>query len=67
MSKDVEQDVRQIFFGEGTEPITDELIKELVEKGFPRNDLLYLKNEGAMYSRPRNSFIFPPEFEAVGD
>jgi len=54
--------IRQIFFGEGQEDLTDELIKELVEKkGFPEKDLREMRELGARYCRPRNSIIFPPE------
>jgi hypothetical protein len=51
----------QIFLGQGTEPLTDELIRELVAKGWQEQELRSMKETGAMYSRPRNSLIFPTE------
>lgn len=53
-------EVRQIFLGEGLEPITDTLIDELAEKGWPRERLIEAREQGLSYSRPRNSFITSP-------
>ena len=47
------KDTKQIFLGQGSEPLTDELISELVEKGMPKDDLLYLKEIGAQYNREK--------------
>lgn len=56
--------LRQIFLGEGLEPLTDELIIELVEfQKMPEKDLLEFRKLGAQYSRPRNSIVFPPVFD----
>ena len=55
--------LRQIFGNEGQEDLTDELITELVTKGFPEADLRDFAKQGAKYSRPRNSIIFPAEWE----
>jgi len=52
---------RQLFLGEGTEPLTNELIEELVLKGWKKSDLLYHRQRGGMYSRPRNTVFYPPE------
>ena len=59
------RDVRQLFDGEGWEPVTEELKHELEVKGMPLTDEQYrcYKEEGAVYCRPRNSFIFPDEIE----
>ncbi len=52
-------DVRQIFLGEGQEPLTDALVDELVSKGWPRDRLEDARRQGMSYSRPRNSMITP--------
>ena len=39
--KKTEEDLRQIFFGEGHEELTDDLIEELVKAGMPKKDLLF--------------------------
>jgi hypothetical protein len=55
------------FFGEGLEPITDELINELVKKGWSGEDLKRQRNKGGKYSRTRNSIIYPPDFGSSED
>jgi hypothetical protein len=55
-------DFRQVFMGEGAEPLCECVIQESVSKGWPENDLRQMQKEGAFYSRPRNSILFPPEF-----
>src|SRR5262249_44859030 len=50
-------DVRQLFLGEGLEPITDTLIDELVAAGWTRERLIEARDLGHSYSRPRNSLI----------
>lgn len=52
--------VRQIFFGEGSESLTDDLIAELVGMGWKKADLEKFRREGGYYCRPRNSIVFPP-------
>jgi hypothetical protein len=55
--------VEQIFLGKDNEPLTDELIEELIKtQGIPENDLRELQKMGATYCRPHNSFFTPPEF-----
>lgn len=55
---------RQVFLGEGSEALTDELITELVTvQKMPKKDLLKFRRQGGRYSRFRNSIIFPPVFE----
>ena len=54
--------LRQVFGGEGTEPLTDELIEKLVKKGWEREQLLYHRSNGGVYSIPRDSVLYPPEF-----
>ena len=56
------QNFRQVFMGEGAEPLCECVIQELVSKGWPENDLRQMQKEGAFYSRYRNSILFPPEF-----
>ena len=52
----------EIFLGENEVPLTDELIDQLVkEKGMDREELIYLRDEGAKYSSKRKSFVFPLE------
>ena len=47
----------------GLEPLTEELISELVEKGMPEGDLRFAARSGATYNRQRNSLIMPTELE----
>jgi len=55
---------RQVFLGEGLEPLTNELIDELVRvQKMPKKDLLKFQKQGAQYSRPRNSIVFPLVYE----
>lgn len=54
------QQLRQIFFGEGWEALTDILIEELASSGWARDALLVHQQQGAFYCRPRNSIIYPP-------
>ncbi len=42
-----------------TEPLTDELYQELLDKGFPKIDLDRLRRIGMQYNRARNSLIDP--------
>jgi hypothetical protein len=49
------------------EPITDELINELVKKGWSGEDLKRQRNKGGKYSRTRNSIIYPPDFGSSED
>jgi hypothetical protein len=52
--------MRHLFLGEGTEPLTDELVAELVSKGWPMERLIEARENGMAYSRPRNSIIGAP-------
>jgi hypothetical protein len=52
-------DMRQIFFGEGAEEITDNLVEELVLNGMPRERAEQARAEGMRYFRPRKSFLGP--------
>ena len=42
-----------------TEPLTNALYEELLEKGFPKKDLDDLRSKGMQYNRARNSLINP--------
>ena len=54
----------RVFLGKGSEPLTDELISELVKtEGIPENDLKELQKLGAVYHRDKKSFTLPPEFD----
>ena len=58
----------QIFLGQDNEPLTDELITKLAkEKRMSKEELKYLQEQGATYCRPRDSFLFPPEFGCCDD
>lgn len=53
---------KRAFLREGQEPLTDELIQELVKKyGMPEGDLRELQKMGATYCRERNSFHTIPQ------
>jgi len=60
--KSLEHDpeLRQIFMGEGSEELTDELIAELFKRGWSEKDLQAGKVQGARYNRERDSLLFPP-------
>jgi len=58
---------REVFLGEGAESITDDLIKELVNEGWNESELRSYQQEGAIYSRPRDSILYPPEFGSSED
>lgn len=45
----------------GLEGLTDQVVKELVLKGWPKEDLLKARKEGWVYNRIRNSLINRPE------
>lgn len=49
------------FLGEGAEDLTDDLIAELVGRGWPEADLKKMRAEGAKYNRDRDSIVYPPE------
>jgi len=51
--------IQQLFFGKDNEAITEQVIHELVSKGWPEKDVLQFAKEGFTYCRPRNSFIEP--------
>jgi hypothetical protein len=53
-------EVSQLFFGVGAVKLTEEVITELVARGWPRADLECFARRGAMYSRLRDSIVFPP-------
>jgi hypothetical protein len=61
----VNQDVAEIFFGVGAEVLSEEVIAELVARGWPRRDLEELGAAGAQYSRARDSIVFPLEFSSL--
>lgn len=54
---------RAVFLREGLEDLSDALIDELVKKGIPRADLVYLRDNGHSYCRERKSFPGPVIFE----
>lgn len=68
-SEDISYDeIDQIFFGKGSEELTDELVEELVAKGWERKGLVEFQKEGFRYNRTRNSLVeAEPHFEGFGD
>jgi hypothetical protein len=56
-----DEEFSQLFGGEGEIPLTPDVIKELVAKGWSEDDLNYAASSGAMYSTVRKSILFPPE------
>jgi hypothetical protein len=66
-SQKVPKEVRELFLGEGSEAITEELINELVGKGWNESQLRSYQKEGALYSRPRNTILYPPDFGSSED
>lgn len=55
------EEFRQLFGGEGVEPITESLIRELVSRGKSESDVRAFARLGFQYSRPRDSFLSPLE------
>lgn len=61
-----ERDFRDIFLGDNQVPLTDDMIDYLEkEKGFPRKELEFFKQQGARYSVSRNSLVLPGEMESI--
>jgi hypothetical protein len=52
-------DVAAVFFGVGTEELTDKLVEELVGGGWERKGLLEMRAMGARYNRKRHSLFIP--------
>ena len=53
----IKEDIARLFGGKDNEPITEELIKELVLTGeFEEKDLRWFQEEGYTYCRPSNRF-----------
>ena len=51
------KDVRRIFFGEDCEPITRELLSDLLAEGWNPRDLEEAVQLGAVYCQPRRSLL----------
>lgn len=51
------EEIDQIFFGKGSDKLTDELLEELVAKGWERKGLVEFQKEGYRYNRSRNSLV----------
>ena len=58
--------IEKIFAGDN-EALTDELIEELVQKGWEREHLLFHRENNGSYCRERNTILYPPEFEGFDD
>lgn len=57
--RDVDRDLRQVFFREGAVELTEEVIRMLVdEKGWPEKGLRQAQEMGAEYHPDRNSLVF---------
>jgi hypothetical protein len=59
---DLSEELR-FFSGEDQEPFTEELERELIEKGWKAADIATLREQGAMYNRRRHSAVFPFEYD----
>jgi hypothetical protein len=60
LSQGSDEDIRQIFFGEGEVELTDSLIDELVIKeGCDREDLKEFQSMGCKYNKIRGTVISP--------
>jgi hypothetical protein len=53
--------LRHLFLGEGLEPITNEVVELLTQKGYQPGTVQQAIDEGAMFSRPRCSLVYPME------
>jgi hypothetical protein len=63
-----EKDFREIALGEGSVPITDDLINELVKIGkWNENQLKEYQKAGCVYHPRRQSIFYPPEFGSSED
>lgn len=51
------EEIAQIFFGKGSEELTDKLIEELVARGWERQGLDDMQKDGYRYNRSRDSLI----------
>lgn len=57
------RDLERIFGGRDNEPITEELIKELLSSTeFTEKEMRFFQKQGCTYCRPRNSFVGAPVF-----
>lgn len=52
-----DRDIREIFFGEASEPLTDQLVEELAARGWPKADLQKFQRAGWRYNRRRDSLL----------
>jgi len=56
----------EMLLGKGLEPVTEELIQELLKQGeFKEDDLRTFQEMNFRYSRERGSFFSPPEGTGV--
>jgi len=52
------ESIHRMMMGETPlEELTEELVKELIEKGTPEKDLEFMKEMGMRYNRERDSFV----------
>jgi uncharacterized protein YecA (UPF0149 family) len=61
-SESADEEMR-FFSGVDNEPFTEDLERELLDKGWKAADLAVAREEGAMYNRRRNSAVFPLEYD----
>jgi hypothetical protein len=54
---------RTVFLGEGAVPLTDDVIADLVRKGWPEGNLREAQAAGAAYNTLRNSIVYPAEYD----
>jgi hypothetical protein len=54
-------DMQAVFTGQGTEELTEDVIKQLSAQGWPEKEIREMQGKGFRYSRSRNSLVGPPE------
>ena len=60
-----DSEMREIFLLEGCEPLCDAVMAELLARGWPKDDLDYLRQAGGVFCRRRNWILFPPEVGGI--
>jgi hypothetical protein len=54
--------ISELMLDTKTEPLTDDLIDNLVQDGWDKDQLLFHRKNGGMYSKNRNTVLYPAEF-----
>jgi hypothetical protein len=56
-------EIEQIFFGKGTEELTDKVVEELVSKGWEKEGLIEFQKKGFRYNCSRDT-LFDPDIHS---